>query len=166
MSFIASDTSVIPYVPPVVALKNVRFIHTVYLRSSQCKQRFCPKTALIYGFLQVTWTVLCGVYVYFFLPWHNSPYRAKAPLSRIHDHTQTHHTRQDSSGRVTSPTQRPVPNNTQHSQQTDIHVPGGIQTRNPGKRAAANPRLRPCGHWDQRMCVCVCVCVCTHTQCR
>ena len=90
------------------------------------------------------------------------PYWAKAPLSRIHDHTQTHHTREDSSGRVTSPTQRPVPNNTQHSQQTDIHAPGGIQTRNPSKRAAANPRLRPCGHWDQRMCVCVCVCVHTH----
>ena len=27
--------------------------------------------------------------------------------------------------------------NTQHSQQTDIHVPGWIRTRNPSKRAAA-----------------------------
>jgi len=29
----------------------------------------------------------------FFLPWHYSPQWAKASsLSRIHDHTQTHHT--------------------------------------------------------------------------
>jgi GH43 family beta-xylosidase len=38
----------------------------------------------------------------------------------------------------------------QHSQETDIHVPGGIQTRNPSKRAAADPRLRPHGHWDRQ----------------
>ena len=32
--------------------------------------------------------------------------------------------------------------NTQSSPETDIHAPGGIQTRNPNKRAAADPRLR------------------------
>ena len=30
----------------------------------------------------------------------------------------------------------------------NIHTPGGIQTRNLSKRAAADPRLRPRGHWD------------------
>jgi len=30
---------------------------------------------------------------------------------------------------VISPSQNPVPDNTQHSQQTDIHAPGGIGTR-------------------------------------
>ena len=35
--------------------------------------------------------------------------------------------------------------NTQHSQQTDIQAPGGIRTRNPSKRAAADRRLRPPG---------------------
>jgi hypothetical protein len=39
--------------------------------------------------------------------------------------------------------------NTQHSQETDIHSPAGIQTHNPSKPAAADPTLRPCGHWDQ-----------------
>jgi hypothetical protein len=39
--------------------------------------------------------------------------------------------------------------NIQHSQQTDIHAPGGIRTHNPSKRAAADPRLRPRGHWDR-----------------
>ena len=42
--------------------------------------------------------------------------------------TMTHHSRWDSSGRVISSSQRPLPDNTQHSQQTDIHAPGGIRT--------------------------------------
>ena len=41
----------------------------------------------------------------------------------------------------------PVPDNTQFSQDTDIPAPGGIRTRNPSKRAAADPRLRPRGSW-------------------
>jgi len=35
-----------------------------------------------------------------------------------------------------SPTQRPLPDNTQHSQETGIHAPGGIRNHNPSKRAA------------------------------
>jgi hypothetical protein len=45
---------------------------------------------------------------------------------------------------------RPLPDNTQHSQGTDIHVPGGIRTRNSSQCAAADPRLRPHGHWNRR----------------
>ena len=37
---------------------------------------------------------------------------------------------------------------TQHSQQTDIHAPSGIRTRNPRKSAAAEPCLGLHGHWD------------------
>ena len=41
-------------------------------------------------------------------------------------------------------------NNTQLrlSQETGIHFPGWIRTRNPSKRAAADPHLRPLAHWD------------------
>jgi hypothetical protein len=39
--------------------------------------------------------------------------------------------------------------NTQHSQQTDIHVTGGIRTPNVSRRAAADPRLRQRGYWDR-----------------
>jgi len=53
----------------------------------------------------------------------------------------THHTLSDSSGRVISPTRRPLPDNTQHSQQTDIRAPGEIRTRNPNKWAAADHAL-------------------------
>jgi hypothetical protein len=78
----------------------------------------------------------------FFLPWRNNPEWARASsLSRLHDHTQTRHTRQDSSGRVISPTQRPLPDNTQHLQETDIHAVGEIRTRNPSKRTAQTHAL-------------------------
>ena len=68
-------------------------------------------------------------------------------------HTTTHHSRQDSSGRVISPSQRPLPDNTQHSQQTDIHAPGGIRTHVRSRRAAPDVRLRPHSHWDRCYCL-------------
>ena len=72
-------------------------------------------------------------------------------LSRLHDYTQTHHSRYDSSGQVIGPTQRLLPVYTQHSQKTGIHAPGGIRTRNPSQRAAADIRLRQLGHWDRHL---------------
>jgi hypothetical protein len=55
------------------------------------------------------------------------------------------------SGRVISPTQRPLPDDTQYSQETNIHAPGEIRTHNPSKWAAPDSRLRPRGHWDQQI---------------
>ena len=46
--------------------------------------------------------------------------------------------------------QRPLPDNTQYSQQTAINVLGGFRTRRPSKRAAAEPRLRPRGSRDRQ----------------
>ena len=65
-------------------------------------------------------------------------------------HTTTHHSRQDSSRRVISSSQRPLPNNTQHLQQTDIHVTGRIRTHNLSRRTTADQLLRPRGHWDRQ----------------
>jgi len=42
---------------------------------------------------------------------------------------------------VISSSQRPPPDNTQHSQQTNIHAPGGIRNHNLSRRAAADLRL-------------------------
>ena len=42
---------------------------------------------------------------------------------------------------------------TQHSQETDIHVSGGIRTHNSSKRATTDPRLRPRGHWNRQILV-------------
>ena len=69
-------------------------------------------------------------------------------VSRLH--TTTHQSRQDSSVRVISSSQRPLPDNTQQSQQTNIHAPRGIRTQNLIRRAAADLRLKPRGHWDRR----------------
>ena len=52
-----------------------------------------------------------------------------APILDVsRSHTTKQHSRQDSSGRVISSSQRPLPDNTRHSQQTNIHAPGGIRT--------------------------------------
>jgi hypothetical protein len=44
--------------------------------------------------------------------------------------------------------QRPLPDNTQHSQQTKVHAADGIRNHNLSRRAAADLRLKPRGHWD------------------
>ena len=54
-------------------------------------------------------------------------------------HSDTPHSK-DSSGRVVSPTQKPLPDNSQHSQETDSRSAGGFQTHNRSKRAAALDR--------------------------
>jgi len=84
--------------------------------------------------------------------WPNSPLVGQGllinELSR--SRTTTHNRRYDSSGWVISSSQRPLPDNTQRSQQTDIHASGGIRTHNLSRRAAADLCPRPCGHWDWR----------------
>ena len=73
------------------------------------------------------------------------------------DHTQTYYTRQDSPERVTGESQRPIPDNTQHSQETDIHAHSWIRTRNPSNRTTTGLRLRPRGHRDWRLVIYVTV---------
>jgi len=51
---------------------------------------------------------------------------------------------------VISPSQRPLPDNTQHSQQTNIQALGGIRINKLIRLAAADLRLRPRGHWDRQ----------------
>jgi len=51
---------------------------------------------------------------------------------------------------VISLSQRPLPDNTQHSQQKNIHAPLGIRTHDLSRRAVADLRLRARGHWDRQ----------------
>ena len=69
-------------------------------------------------------------------------------VSRLHT---THHTWQDYPGRGISSSQTTLPGNTQHSQQTNIHVPRGIRTHYLSRRAVADPRLRPLCHWHRHL---------------
>jgi hypothetical protein len=55
---------------------------------------------------------------------------------------------------VIGPTQRPLPDNRQHPQQTDINAPSWIRTHNPSKRSAADSRHRP---WAIGISNCLCL---------
>jgi hypothetical protein len=93
---------------------------------------------------------------FFVLVVTTAPSRSGPPHYRGFTITGTY-TRKDFSGRLISTTQRPLPNNTQHSQYLTTHnthnrqtdAPSGIGTRNPSKRAAADPRFRTRGYWDR-----------------
>jgi len=63
-----------------------------------------------------------------------------AHISRFEINTQAHHTLQGSSGRVIGLSKRRLPDNKQRPQETNVRAPGVIRTRNPNKRAAAEPR--------------------------
>jgi hypothetical protein len=66
--------------------------------------------------------------------------------------TTTHHSRWGFSGWMISSSQRPLPGNTQHSQETDFYIPCGIRTHIVSRRAAADLRLRLRGTWDWHHC--------------
>jgi len=51
---------------------------------------------------------------------------------------------------ISDQTEAETADNSQHSQEKNIHTTGGIRTHNPIKPMAADPRLKPSGHWDQQ----------------
>jgi hypothetical protein len=65
--------------------------------------------------------------------------------------TLRHTTLGTTPGRMVSPAQRPVSDNTQYSQGTDIHALGGVRTRNPSKREVPDTHLSPRGHRGQHV---------------
>jgi hypothetical protein len=112
----------------------------ILLSNTQCVKRRCGRSY-----------EACYFFRKFFFSTAKQPPRGPRPpiieVSRLH--SLTHHTQQDSSGRVIRPTHIPLSDNKQNSQETDTHAPGGIRTRNPSKRAAADTRLRRRGQWDR-----------------
>ena len=62
-------------------------------------------------------------------------------LGDSRSHTTTQHSRQDFSGPMIISTQKHLSDNTEHLQETYIHVPSGIRNHNFSRRAAADPRL-------------------------
>jgi hypothetical protein len=51
-------------------------------------------------------------------------------------HMMTHHSRYDPSKWVIIPSQKPLPDNIEHLQETDIHAHSGVRTCNPSKWTA------------------------------
>jgi len=80
------------------------------------------------------------------------PIRPRPPHLRFLDPTVSDtDLLQDSSERVISPPQKPLP--TQHTKkhETSIHALSGIRTRDPSNREAADLRLRPHCHFYRRV---------------
>ena len=101
----------------------------------------------------LTATAVFKMQIVFFFPlWLCDPTRVMASLFlRFLDHTQRRSTvSRFSSGQVLRSSHRLLRDNTQHSQQTNIHAPGGIRTHDLSRREAADLRLRPRGHWDRQ----------------
>ena len=109
---------------------------------------------------RVSMRIYIYIYIYIYIPpWRYTTHSGcvfYSPLSGFSllayevtwSHTATRHSRWDSSERMISSSQRPLPDNTQHSQQINIHAPGGIRTHDRSRRAAVDLHLRPRGYWD------------------
>jgi len=122
---------------PLPFVKELETIleHSVYLTTTLASTSILTTYLLLSVLMSMFQTrIFCCI-------WKNSypPHGATIPqlatassLSRFHDHTQTHHTRYDSSVRVIISLQWPLPDNTRQSQDTPI-LPGGIRTRNSRK---------------------------------
>ena len=65
-------------------------------------------------------------------------------VSRPHT---THRIRQNSSGRVTGPAHRPLPGNTQLSQDTDLYNLGGLEPTISARKLAAGSIIKERDHW-------------------
>jgi hypothetical protein len=86
----------------------------------------------------------------FFLPWRSSPSGPRPPHYRGFMIPLRHTTLGTTPLDEWSARRRDLyltTHNT-HNRQTSM-PPGGIRTHNPSKQAAADPRLRPLGHWDR-----------------
>ena len=120
-------------------------------RTSQCSYviNMANPILRISGALVQNNKKLCGIWNRLFLCYTSRHNGWSSPHNQGFTFTQTHRSRQDSSRKVISSSQRPLPDNTQHSQQTNILSPGGIRTHNPSMQAAADPLLRPRDHWDR-----------------
>jgi len=81
--------------------------------------------------------------------WHCDPEQAKASsFFRFLDHTQRRTTVDRASLDEWSTRRRDLYLTTHNTHKRHIHAPDGIRTRNPCRRAVADPRLRPRGHLD------------------
>ena len=114
----------------------------------------------------------------FFSPsslWRCGPMRGHGLLNLedSRSYKKTHHSRQDSSGQVISSSQRPLPHNTQHSQQTSMPPVGFEPTISAGERPQTHAldraatgtgtlRLEP---WLKLRGICFCFDDSSHVDC-
>jgi hypothetical protein len=137
------------------------YINTPYLYLYQYPISISIPHIYIYINTPYLYSLICyrprSVYTLIYFPVTYHPLLSQALLiievSRTHSDTHTHtHTLSGTSMDERSNRRRHLYlRNTKCSQETDIHAPGGIRTRNPTKQVAADPLHRPHGHWDRRV---------------
>ena len=128
----------------IYILQSVREHSEILLKVnlSENIQKLCWRSLLMACRRYIQWYIsyfLCS----FTIDWNLAPHRWGFYI--------THNDAPQSVGllwTVVSSSQRPLPDNTQHSQQTEIHAPGGIRNHDLSRRAAAELSLRPRDHWE------------------
>jgi hypothetical protein len=131
-------------IPRQVFVKSFAVICPVEVKRLKCETNHSPPSCDYFN-LQL---LLRAIWAFFFLPWRNSPTRARAAsFLRFPDHTHWHTTVGGTPLDEGSAVYRPLPD-IHTTLTTDRHALGGVQTRSTSKRSAADPRLRPLGHWD------------------
>jgi hypothetical protein len=138
-----------------LTVHNNNAVSIISFPRKMCKSPFSHSG---YAFLTQEWLVLSYAVTelvcfkgpkWVFLSWLDNTFGHRMySLFRFRDHTQTHHFRQDSPGRVIDPSQRPLPINSHHSQEKRQLCPSGIRTRNPRELVTADRHLRPRSHWE------------------
>ena len=135
-------------VPPSLLLSSCifSFVLLVYIVVLVLVFYFCPSSVRVVATFSgtVLFPLLFSVLPLFHLltigvegypcTWSNSDTHAqgRAPLCVRSAHLRSHYV-----------------HNTQRSRGANVHAPGVVRTRDPCKRAAADPRLIPRYHWDR-----------------
>ena len=101
----------------------------------------------LFHYLQFSSSLLLYNNIFFSIALQSNAHNSLLIREVSKSHKTTHHILYDSTGRVISSSQRPLPDNTKHT--TNIHAAGGIRTRKLSRRAAADLRLWPHGQWDR-----------------
>jgi hypothetical protein len=130
--------------------------HKTYIGWVRTAFIYLPMTETIYCTSEATWPMPTNCECHHLLLLFSLALQPSAGYGLlVHEvswsHTTTRHSRWYSSGWVISSSQRPLPDNTQHTQQTNIHAPGGIRMHDRSWQAAVDLRLRPRGHWDRHV---------------
>ena len=150
---IATDKWFFCFIPRVLQLKCQCGDHVSWSRSSVI---FLSASSMHQG-SHLMWAGTTAFHILFGSVFNRSPSIALCS-TMVHglliievskSHTAAHHRWLGTSGWVISLSQESLPDNTQHSQETDIHAPWWNSNPNPSSWVAADPSLRPCSHWDQ-----------------
>jgi len=105
--------------------------------------KMCSKAVILWAYTK------CVLKQSFFSPWRNCPRGQGQPHCSGVTITLRHTTLGRTPLDEWSARRRDLYLIIHNTQERNIYAPNRIRTRNPSKRAAVHPPLRPRGHWDR-----------------